>query len=87
MNTPSKWYWVICVLGLLWNAGGAYDYIMTVTENVAYLSQVPAETMAYYESMPAWTMWPWAIAVWGSVLGWVWKALASLWLCPETYSA
>jgi len=71
MKKPTIWYWVICVLGLLWSLGGGYDYLMTVTENAEYMAKVPAETMTYYESFPSWLMWPWALAIWGGVLGWV----------------
>ncbi len=71
MNKPSIWYWVICVLGLLWSIGGGYDYLMVVTENAEYMGKIPAETLDYYNSFPNWLMWPWAIAIWGSVLGWL----------------
>lgn len=71
MRKPSIWYWVICVLGLLWSLGGGYDYLMTVTENADYMARVPAETLEYYNGFPNWLLWPWAIAIWGGVLGWV----------------
>lgn len=71
MKTPSIWYWVICGLGLLWSLGGAYDYLMTVTENADYMALVPAETLEYYSSFPNWLIWPWALAIWGGVLGWI----------------
>lgn len=71
MNKPSIWYWVICVLGLLWSIGGGYDYLMVVTENAEYMGKIPAETLDYYNSFPNWLMWPWAIAIWGGVLGWL----------------
>ena len=82
MRKPSIWYWIICVLGLLWNFGGAYDYLMTVTENEAYLSQIPAETLDYYMNLPGWLVWPWAIAVWGGVLGWLLMLLRSRFAIP-----
>lgn len=71
MKKPSIWYWVICTLGLLWSLGGGYDYLMTVTENVDYMARVPAETLEYYNSFPNWLIWPWALAIWGGVLGWL----------------
>lgn len=71
MRKPSIWYWVICVLGLLWGLGGGYDYIMTVTENADYMARVPVETLEYYNTFPDWLIWPWAVAIWGGVLGWV----------------
>ena len=76
------WYWLVVVLFLLWNAGGGYDYIMTVTENEAYLSQIPEETMDYYMALPGWLVWPWAIAVWGAILGWLLMLLRSRFAVP-----
>lgn len=79
MNKPSLWYWIICVIGLVWNCGGAFDFIMTLTENEAYLSQIPEETMDYYRSLPGWLVIPWALAVWGGFLGWLMMLLRQRW--------
>ncbi|WP_298291566.1 hypothetical protein [uncultured Litoreibacter sp.] len=64
--------WIIILVGvlaLLWNAGGAFDYVMTQTKNEAYLSQFTAEERAYFDSFPAWVQGCWATAVWSAVLG------------------
>lgn len=82
MNKPSKIYWFIVVLGLLWSFGGAYDYWMTVTENAEYMARIPTDTLAYYDSLPIWLMWPWAIAIWGTLLGWVFMLLKRKWAVP-----
>ena len=82
MNKPSKIYWFIVVLGLLGSFGGAYDYWMTATENAEYMARIPADTLAYYESLPIWLMWPWAIAIWGTLLGWVFMLLKRKWAVP-----
>lgn len=75
-STPSAgpartpWHlWLIGVLALLWNAGGAFDYLMTQTENEAYMSQFSPEQLDYFYGFPSWLVAFWAIAVWGSVLG------------------
>ena len=67
-RTPRH-LWVIGIIALLWNAIGAFDYFMTQTKNVAYLSAFPPEQLAFFYGLPAWVIAAWAIAVWGGVLG------------------
>jgi hypothetical protein len=68
MKTP--WHiWVIGVVSLLWNSGGAFDYLMTNTRNQAYISQFTPDQLDYFYSFPSWFMAAWAIAVWGAVFG------------------
>ena len=69
---PAKapWHlWVAGVLSLLWNAFGAYDYLMSVTRNEAYLSQFPPAMIALLDSFPAWATAAWATGVWASLAG------------------
>ena len=61
--------WVVGVLALLWNAMGANDYVMTQTKNEGYLSQIPAEMLAFVDAMPMWAVTTWATAIWFSVIG------------------
>lgn len=69
-GTPvTKSFWILAVLALLWNAMGAFDYLMTQTGNEAYLSSFTPEQLAYFNAFPAWAVSAWAIAVWGAVLG------------------
>jgi lysylphosphatidylglycerol synthetase-like protein (DUF2156 family) len=48
---------------------GAFDYVMTVTKNEAYLSQVPQETLDYYYSFPGWMFILWAVGSFGGLIG------------------
>lgn len=68
-NETPKSLWIIGVIALLWNAVGAVDYVMTKTQNEAYMSQFTPEQLEFFYAIP----WPivaaWAIAVWGGVLG------------------
>jgi len=67
-HTP--WHlWVIGVAAVLWNAVGAFDYLMTQTKNAAYMSAFTPEQLEYFYGFPAWVVAAWAIAVWGGVLG------------------
>lgn len=61
--------WVVGSLALLWNAFGAFDYLMTQTGNEAYMSQFTADQLEYFYGFPAWVVAFWALAVWGGVLG------------------
>ena len=68
VSTP--WHlWVVGIVALLWNAIGAFDYVMTQTHNEAYLAGFTAEQLDYFYGFPSWAIATWAIAIWGSVLG------------------
>lgn len=61
--------WIVGILSLLWNAFGAFDYLMTQTANEAYLAAFTPEQRAYFQSFPAWMEAAWACGVWGALLG------------------
>ena len=64
MKTP--WHlWVIGILALLWNAGGAYDYILIKTRNADYFAAMTAQHIAYLDAFPLWVGMAWALGVWG----------------------
>lgn len=80
MTTSTPWHlWAVGGLALLWNGYGGYDYVMTQTNNAAYLAQFTAEQRAYFDSFPMWMEAVWAIGVWGAVLGSVLLLLRSKW--------
>jgi hypothetical protein len=66
---PRWHFWVFALLGLLWNAFGAYDFLMTNMRDAAYLAQFPAEMMQWVDAVPYWALGAWALGVWGAVLG------------------
>jgi hypothetical protein len=68
LRTPWH-FWLVGVLALLWNAMGAFDYLMTETRNEGYMSRFTPEQLEYFYGFPAWVVAFWAIAVWGGVLG------------------
>ena len=61
--------WIIGVVTLLWNAVGAYDYLMTQTQNESYMSKFTPEQLDFFYGFPTWLVACWAIAVWGGVMG------------------
>ncbi len=69
-TTGRPWHlWLVGILGFLWNLMGAYDYLMTQTENEAYMSNFTPEQLEFFYGFPSWVVAFWALAVWGGVLG------------------
>ena len=80
MTVKTPWLlWAVGAVALLWNGYGGYDYVMTQTNNAAYLAQFTAEQRAYFDNFPMWMEAVWAIGVWGAVLGSVLLLLRSKW--------
>lgn len=80
MTVKTPWHlWAVGAVALLWNGYGGYDYVMTQTNNAAYLAQFTAEQRAYFDNFPMWMEAVWAIGVWGAVLGSVLLLLRSKW--------
>jgi len=69
-RTPAH-LWIVGILSLLWNAFGAYDYLMTRFRNIDYLSSMgdPNAILSYIDGMPLYAQIGWGLGVWGSVLG------------------
>jgi hypothetical protein len=67
-NTPIH-LWIVGVVSLLWNAGGAMDYVMTRTGSAEYLAAQPEARLMLLEQAPLWFGMTWAIGVWLSVIG------------------
>ena len=64
--------WIVGILSLLWNAFGAYDYLMTRLHNMDYLGSMgmdPNDVLAYVDSFPLYAQFGWGLGVWGAVLG------------------
>ncbi len=66
----TPWHlWVVGIIGLLWSAMGAMDYVMTQTKSEAYMNAFSPEQLAFFYGLPTWTVATWAIGVWGGVVG------------------
>ena len=66
----TPWHlWAVGLVGLLWNAFGAYDYTMTNMRDPDYLAQFPPEMMPFIDAFPTWATTAWAFGVWGSLAG------------------
>jgi hypothetical protein len=60
---------IVGVLALLWNAIGAFDYVMTETRNSSYMNSFTADQLAYFNNFPKSAIATWAFGVWGGVVG------------------
>src|SRR3546814_16652880 len=68
VKTP--WHlWAVGIVSLLWNAFGAFDYVMTKLRNPEYMAAFTPEQQSFFYSFPLWANVGWALGVWGSVLG------------------
>lgn len=68
MRTPIH-LWIVGIVSLLWNAGGAIDYVMVQFGVEAYLSQLTETQRAFFDDLPLWYTTAWATGVWFSVVG------------------
>ena len=71
--------WIVGILALLWNAMGAFDYLVTQLRADFYMSQFTEEQLAYFYGFPAWATSFWAIAVWSALAGSVGLLLRKKW--------
>jgi hypothetical protein len=67
-RTPMH-LWIIGAIATLWNALGAFDYLMTQTRNAEYLANFTDPQRIYFDSFPVWMEAAWAFGVWGGLAG------------------
>ena len=67
-KTPGH-LWAVGIVSLLWNAFGAFDYVMTKLRDPGYMAAFTPEQQQIFYSFPLWANVGWALGVWGSVLG------------------
>ena len=72
VKTDAPWHlWLVGVIAVLFNAIGAFDFVMAMSQGASYLAgagMTPAQ-IAHYLEMPFWMTAVWAIGVWGAMLG------------------
>ena len=66
----APWHlWAVGLVTLLWNCYGAYEYLMEMTRNTAYMAEAGAGLDEVLDGLPAWVTAGWAVAVWASLAG------------------
>lgn len=62
-------FWVVALLGLLWNAFGGYLYLLSKFDFEAAMQGADPAMREYALNMPIWAHIGWSVGIWGSVLG------------------
>lgn len=71
--------WLVAIVSILWNAGGAFDYLATKLRLEFYMQNFSPEQLDYFYNYPAWMTVFWALGVWGALLGSLALLLGSRW--------
>lgn len=74
---PPASFWVVTLIGLLWNGFGAYLYTLTNLGDAALLASASPAMQDYIAAMPIWAHAAWALGIWGSLAGSVLMLLRS----------
>ena len=82
-RTPAH-LWIVGILATLWNAFGAYDYVMTRMRDTDYLAGMmpgvdPNTVLSWIDAFPIWAQFGWALGVWAGLLGSVLLLARSRW--------
>ena len=77
---PPAWFWVISVIGLLWNLIGVAAFI----NDVFFLDPASLDELQrdFYEGRPSWALAAYGIAVFGGALGCLALLLRRSWALP-----
>ena len=67
MTKPSPVFWMIALLGLIWNALGCFNFALQMDPDA--LADVPPAYRAVIADRPGWVTATFAVAVFGGALG------------------
>ena len=65
---PPTWFWVLAIVGLIWNILGILSFIMHITISPETLGAMPEQERALYTGFPTWVLVTFCIAVFGSTI-------------------
>ena len=68
-NKPGIAFWIIGIVGLVWNSLGVHGYIQQAFKTEGFLETYNAEQLALMGASPAWITACFAIAVFAGALG------------------
>ena len=78
-NNPPVYFWAASFIALVWNAVGAYSYIMLAVSNSEQLSQITGTDQNVDAILPAWYISAFAIAVFAGLLGSIFLLIRKRW--------
>lgn len=82
---PPTWFWVVTVLGILWNALGALAYLGQAYMTDEVKAALPEDQLQLMEATPAWVTGAFAVAVWGGLLGCIFLLFRKRWAKPVLF--
>lgn len=81
-SRPTRGFWIVAIVALIWNLIGVMTYLMSVTMSPEMLAEMTEAERALYTGIPAWATSAYAIAVFGGVLGCISLLLRRSWAVP-----
>lgn len=75
-------FWIISVVGLLWNAMGVFNFGSQMAMTDEILAALPEAQRTLYESTPGWIRAVFGIAVIGGLLGCIGLLMKKAWSIP-----
>ncbi|MDH3207131.1 MAG: hypothetical protein OEO79_10995 [Gemmatimonadota bacterium] len=82
LNQPTRAFWVISGVALLWNLVGVMTYFMSVTISPEALAAMSDAERSLYSGIPAWVTSAYAIAVFGGSAASLALVLRKAWAVP-----
>ena len=68
-NKPPIWFWIVSVLGLVWNAMGVNAYLQQAYDTEGYREMYTQEQLEIAANFPAWVTAAFAVAVFAGAFG------------------
>lgn len=79
---PTVWFWVLAVLGLLWNLMGVTAYLMEAFLKEEAIATYTDAQKAIFIDQPTWLTAAYALAVFGGALGCIALLVRKKWATP-----
>ncbi len=80
--TPTIWFWILAILGLLWNLMGVYAYLIDAYEKDVSMAAYTEAQKEIFINQPTWLTAAYAIAVFGGALGCIALLIRKKWATP-----
>ena len=81
-TTPTRGFWIISSVALVWNLIGVMTYLKSVTMSPEALAALSEAERTLHTDVPAWVTSAYAIAVFGGTLACVALLLRKAWAVP-----
>ncbi|UOX32333.1 hypothetical protein LXD69_09745 [Flavobacterium sediminilitoris] len=79
MTKPSKSFWIISILALIWNLMGVNQYLQQAYNTESFKAMYNEEQLQAITNTPSWAIAAFAVAVFSAVLGCISLLLRKKW--------